>query len=626
MLRVRSIEELFEAAETLAYARPVTGRRLVILTNGGGPGVLAADELGQRGGELAQLAPETIRRLDSLLPPTWSRGNPIDIIGDADASRYSAALRAAAADAGFDAILALLVPTALVDGLDVARGLAAEAERLRRPVLTSWMGEDAVLAARRLFADSGIPTYGTPEAAVRAFMQMVEYDENQRSLMQVPASVPEGFEPQREVVGDIIRGALAAGRSILDQDEILAVLRAYSIPVVEARAAESAAEAASSARELGFPVALKIRSPDISHKSEVGGVALELDSEAAVTEAVLAMQARVRKLRPQAAITGFTVQRMVRRPKARELIAGAVEDPVFGPVVLFGAGGTSAELVRDMAVALPPLNMALAEQLVARTRVGRLLHGFRDVPAADLQVVHLTLVKISQLLADHAEIAELDINPLLADDEGVLALDARMRLAATPQTGAERLAIRPYPRELEEEAEIHGVKLLIRPIRPEDAPAHLEFFRRLSKQDQYLRFFRAVGELPQDHLARFTQLDYDREMALIATLQGPTGAQETLGVVHTSADADNTRAEFAIIVRSDWHGRGLGRLLMDRIIRYCRARGTARIVGETLIENRAMLGLARQLGFKSRTLVEDRLVELSLSLRPGSAAGSAGTG
>jgi len=617
MLRVFSIEDLFAAAETLARARSVSGRRLAILTNGGGPGVLAADELAALGGTLAQFGPETIRQLDAVLPPTWSRGNPVDIIGDADAGRYSAALRVIAGDPGYDAILVLLVPTALVDGLEVARSLAAGAGQLRVPVLTSWMGAEAAAESRRLFAASGIATYETPEAAVRGFMQVAEYEENQRSLMQVPASIPEGFAPRRDEVAGVIRSALAAGRTVLDEIELRAVLEAYAIPVVESRTATTPEAAAAGARSLGFPVVLKIRSPDLSHKSEVGGVALALDSEKAVLEAAREMLRRTETLRPGARIDGFTVQKMVRRPAARELITGTASDPVFGPIVLFGAGGTSAEVVRDRAVALPPLNLVLARDLVERTRVSRLLHGYRDVPAADLAAVHLTLVKISQLVTDHAEIAEFDINPLLADAEGVLALDARMRLEPSQRPGAARLAIRPYPRELEEQAEIGGVRLLIRPVRPEDAPAHVEFFAKLSTEDRYLRFFRAMHEIPPEHLARFTQLDYEREMALVAVSRGPSGKQETLGVVHVTTDADNADAEFAIVVRTDWQRRGLGRALLERIARYCRARGTGRLRGETLVENRAMLGLAQRLGFDCRAREGERVVDIVLPLDPG---------
>jgi acetyltransferase len=616
MLRVRTVEELFDAAETLAHARPVSGRRLAILTNGGGPGVLAADELASRGGELADLAADTLRRLDAVLPATWSRGNPVDIIGDADARRYASALRALGDDPGYDAILALLVPTALVESAEVAGALVAEAANMNRPILASWMGDGAMQEARRLFAEHGIPSYATPESAVRAFMQIVEYDENQRSLIQVPASIPEDFEPRRDVVNGILQSALAAGKSALEDEEVRAVLEAYALPVVETRIAGSAETAASCARELGFPVVLKIRSPDISHKSDVGGVALELDSESAVLDAARAMLARAKKLRPRACITGFALQRMVQRAGARELIVGASVDPVFGPVILFGAGGTGTELVRDTAVSLPPLNMTLAAQLVARTRIGRLLGGYRDVPAADMNAVCLTLVKISQLVADHAAIAEMDINPLLADAEGVLVLDARVGIAPSQGTGPDRLAIRPYPRELEEAANIGGVRLLVRPIRPEDAPAHQAFFGQVSRQDRYLRFFRAMNAIPPEELARFTQLDYDREMALVAVANEGTGKEETLGVVHVAADANNTTAEFAIIVRSDWHGRGLGRLLMERIIRYCRARGTGRLIGETLMDNQAMLGLARRLGFECRAVPGEHIVGLSLSLQP----------
>lgn len=615
MLRVDSIEELFDAAETLAHARPVRGSRLAILTNGGGPGVLAADALAARGGQLAELSAAARAALDGVLPATWSRGNPVDIIGDAGADRYTAALDALTRDADFDAVLVLLVPTALVDGVEVAHAVAARAAQLSLPVLCCWLGDGTAEPARRVLAEAGVPGYPTPEAAVRAFMQMVEFDRNQRALMQVPPSIPEAFAPRRELARAVIEAALAAGRDALDAAGVSTVLEAYAIPVVESRQVESPDAAAVAAAELGFPLALKLRSPEISHKSEVGGVALALESAQAVRAAAAEMQARVRRLRPDARIEGFVLQRMVQRRAAVELIAGMSDDPVFGPVLLFGAGGTATELIADKAVSLPPLDLALAADLVARTRISRLLQGYRERPAADLAALHLTLVKLSHLVTDHAEIAELDINPLLLDASGVLALDARIRIVPARAGGAERLAIRPYPRELESTVELAGTELLLRPIRPEDAPAHAEFFRRVSGEDKYLRFFRAMHDIPPEQLARFTQLDYDREMALVA-LQRHGTAPETLGVVHVATDADNRRAEFAIIVRSDWHGRGLGKLLLGRIIDYCRGRGTGRLVGTTLLENAAMLGLARRLGFTLRPVLNDRLVEMELQLAP----------
>jgi acetyltransferase len=615
MLRVHTIEDLFDAAETLAYARPLRGKRLVMLTNGGGPGVLAVDQLAAQGGVAASLSAPTLAGLDACLPHNWSRGNPVDIIGDAGADRYVKALRILLADPECDALLVMLVPTAIVDNLAVARGVAAELKETRKPVLTCWMGEQAVADARRLFAEAGIATYDTPASAVRAFMQMVEYEENQYSLMQVPASVPESFHPQTDEVRGIIRRALDAGREVLTEPEAKAVLAAYGIPVVPTRVAADAAEAAAAAEEIGFPVALKILSADITHKSDVGGVLLDIQSPAILEAAAAGMLARVRAANPDARIEGFSVQKMVSARRGQELIVGMAEDAIFGPIILFGHGGTAVEVVADRAVSLPPLNMALAAQLIERTRISRVLKGYRDVPPVDLDAVQLTLVKVSQLVTDHNEIIELDINPLIAGPQGVIAVDARIRLAGSRGSGPERMAIRPYPRELEERISLDGTELLIRPIRPEDGPAHAEFFARLSPRDVHFRFFRAVHDLSLEQLARFTQIDYDRELALIACARGPQGRPETLGVVRAVADADNTEAEFAIIVRPDWQRRGLGRLLMDRIIRHCRNRGTGRLVGQTLMDNEGMLRLAVEFGFRSRALPEDHVMYLELPLQ-----------
>lgn len=614
MLRVYSIESLFAAAETLAHARPVHGRRLAILTNGGGPGVLAVDHLVESGGVLAELEDDTIRKLDRLLPDNWSRGNPVDIVGDADPQRYLQAMRVMLGDRGYDALLVMLVPTAMVDNGAVARELVPEILDSRRPVLTCWLGGEGVAAARQVFAEAGVPGYDTPGAAVRAFLHMSEYQENQYSLMQTPASLPEDFEPRREPVRAVIDAALGAGREMLDEAEAKSVLAAYDIPVVQTLIAKDAEEAVEIAGRLGFPVALKVLSPDITHKSDVGGVVLDLDSADMLKKAAESMLDRIRTAKPKARITGFTVQPMARRPRAWELIVGVAEDSIFGPVLLFGQGGTSVEIIGDRAVSLPPLNMALAEQLVARTRISRLLRGYRDTPPADMRAIYLSLVKVSQLVCDHPEIIELDINPLLADAGGVLALDARIRLRAAAGRGVNRLAIRPYPRELEERLELGGTSLMIRPIRPEDEPAHQAFFRQLSPTDVYFRFFRAMNDLTHEQLARLTQIDYDREMALIATTLPADGRGETLGVARAVSDADGTEAEFAIIVRSDWHGRGVGHALMERLIHYCRARGIGRLVGQTLLDNEAMVTLARSLSFESRVDWQDHVVNLALRL------------
>lgn len=616
MLRVQTIEDLFSAAETLAFARPARGPRLLVLTNGGGPGVLVADHLTAEGGTLATLNSSTLARLDEFLPRTWSRGNPVDIIGDADAARYRKALQVLMASADYDGILVMLVPTALVDNVAVAQAVAEEARSVGKPVMTCWMGGEAVRAARKIFMQASVASYYTPEQAVRAFMQMVEYDRNQQSLMQTPASTPEVMTVNEGAVRHRLQKVLSTGCAMLTEPETKAVLEDYGIPSVSTCVAADVATAVAAAAQMGYPVALKILSPDLSHKSDVGGVQLDLGNSAALAAAADGMLNRIRQQQPQARIEGFTVQPMIHRPGSHELIVGMAEDPVFGPVLSFGQGGTAVEVLRDTAVALPPLNDLLADQLIQRTRVSGLLQGVRGAPPADLAAIRDVLLRVSQLIIDHPEIVELDINPLLADAEGVLALDARIRVQKAKISGAERLAIRPYPRDLEETVMLNDESLVIRPIRPEDEPAHREFFAAMNPEDLYFRFFRAVHDMTHGQLARFTQIDYDREMALIATRVRSDAMPETLGVVRAVADPDNVNAEFAIMIRSDWHHHGLGQVLMERIINYCRRRGTRRLVGQTLASNMAMQALARHFGFKSST-PSAGVINLELSLTTG---------
>jgi acetyltransferase len=417
-------------------------------------------------------------------------------------------------------------------------------------------------------------------------------------LMETPPSMPEQFTPDTETARKIIASALSEERDLLTEPEAKQVLAAYGIPVVDTRIGRDVEEAVRLAQELGFPVALKILSPDISHKSDVGGVMLNLESAEELRSAAKAMLARCRELRPQAQLTGFTVQKMVKRGGAYELIAGVSTDPVFGPVILFGQGGTAVETIADKAIALPPLNLKLARELVSRTRIAKLLAGYRDRAPIDHAALHLALVQLSQLIADIPQVVELDINPLLADEKGVIALDARIKVAPAQGAGTDRFAIRPYANELEEWIEFHGRRVLLRPIRPEDEPQHSAFLARIEPEDIHFRFFRMLRGFPHSELARLTQIDYDREMAFIATAKTVEGAPETLGVVRAIADPDNTSAEFAILVRSDLKGKGLGRTLLEKIVRYCRTRGTKELVGEVLAHNHRMLALASTLGFR----------------------------
>lgn len=614
MLRVYEIEDLFSAVETLARAKPLTGDRLAILTNGGGPGVMATDALVRAGGRLAVFSPGTMQRLDEMLPPTWSHGNPVDIVGDAPVERYVAALQALLDDAETDAILFIQAPVAIVSSERVAQACVPLLKDPKKTVLCCWLGVDAVASARDTFSNAGIPTYDTPEDAVDAFMQMVNYRRNQDLLMETPASLPVEFTPEADAVRQTVANALGAGRDLLTEPEAKAVLAAYGIPVVETRVAASAEGAAATATEMGLPVAVKVLSHDISHKSDVGGVVLDLDTPQAVKTAVEAMCRRIQDLRPDARIEGYTVQKMARRPGAHELIVGATTDPVFGPVILFGQGGTAVEIIGDRAVALPPLNENLARELVSRTRVAKLLAGYRNRPAANRDAIYRALMQVSQLIADIPEVQELDINPLLADERGVIAVDARIRVKQTIVKGPERLAIRPYPKELEEDVTLQERPLKLRPIRPEDEPQHREFFSRLDPEDVRFRFFRVLRTLRKSEFARLTQIDYDREMAFIATRRDAQGQPETLGVVRAIADPDNARAEFAIIVRSDLKGRGLGSLLMEKMIRYCRDRRTGELFAEALAENPAMQALARKFGFVVAPGSEEGLRSLSLRL------------
>ena len=614
MLRVDEIEDLFFAVETLARAQPVRGERMVIMTNGGGPGVMATDSLARRAGLVASLSPETLRRLDEVLPPLWSHGNPVDIIGDAPVERYVKTLEVLLDEPEADALLFIHAPTAIVRSERIAEACAPVLKAARKNVLACWLGADAVSRARDIFIEAGIPTYDTPEDAVDAFMQMVNYRRNQELLMETPPSFAIEPAPDTGTARRIIEGVLQENRAILTEPEAKSLLATYGIPVVETHIAGDPEEAAAVAEAMGFPVAVKVLSRDIPHKSDVGGVALDLDTPQAVVEAVAAIEQRVRALKTGARLDGFSVQRMARRPGAHELIIGVTTDPIFGPVMLFGQGGIAVEIIGDRAVALPPLNVNLARELVSRTRVSRLLAGYRNLPAANQDAIHATLIQISQLIADLPGIHELDINPLLADEHGVIALDARVRVEASALSGPARLAIRPYPRELEESVMFQGHPLMLRPIQPEDEPAHHDLFSKLRLEDIRFRFFRAVRELPRSDYARYTQIDYDREMAFIATREDTQGRAETLGVVRAIADPDNASAEFAIIVRSDLKGQGLGSLLMNKIIRYARDRGTGELFGEVLAENRGMQTLARKCGFTIASGADGGIRSLSLRL------------
>jgi len=615
MLRVFTTEQLFAAVETLAHAKPLHGERLAILANGAGPGVLAYDALVCGGGAAAEFSAETIERLGQVLPAA-ALANPLNLHGAADPGRYRQVLEILLQDTGTDAVLVVHAPSATVDSADVARAIAPLAKGASRNVLACWLGGDSVTSAREIASSAGMPTFDTPEDAVAGFLQIVHYRQNQNLLMQVPPSLSGIPASERGAARALVREALAGGRYLLSDPETKAILRAYGMDLVETRAAASVDEAVVAARSIGFPVAVKILSPDVMHKSDVGGVALDLDSEQAVRAAAERVRKRLAQLRPDARFEGFSVQAMARRPEGHELILGAATDPVFGPVILFGQGGIAVQVADDHAVALPPLNAVLARDTIARTRIARLLAGYRNRPPAAMDAIVAALVQVSRLVSDIPEIVELDINPLIADANGAIVLDARMRLALADRSGStlDRLAIRPYPRELEETIDFGGAPLLLRPVRPEDGAAHLRFFDALTPDDVRYRMFVRIRELQPSQLARFTQIDYDREMAFIATRTGADGLPETLGVGRVVADPDNVSAEFAVTVRSDLKGHGLGRILMQKLIDYCRSRGTREIVGEALPQNNRIIALVKKLGFTVEPTGEEGVRKFKLTL------------
>ncbi len=616
MLRVDTLEALFDAAQTLAHRRPLYGERLAIVTNGGGAGVLAIDALVRAGGMPARLSDATLAALDASLPATWSRGNPVDIIGDAPVARYEAALRVLLQAPEADGVLFMHAPTALVPAPEIAMATLPLLQASSKPVMACWLGGAVVEPARALYAAGGVPCYATPERATDAWLQQVHHARSQALLQQLCPAQVLSLRPDRSRVANLLLQAQREGRRWLDAVQASEVLGAYGIPVVPTGSARDEDEAAALAAHIGFPVALKIRSPQIVHKTEVGGVVLGLTSPEAVQAQARAMRERVLALQPQAQIDGFTVQTLVDRPGARELIVGITADPVFGPVLLCGAGGVEVELRPQHAIGLPPLNANLAAELLARTGLAPLLAAHRGRPPLDRQGVLDTLVRVSQLACDHPALADLDINPLLVDARGVLAVDARIRVHL-PDEAAAPLAILPYPQQLEARVRVAGEQVPVRPIRPEDGERLRDFYAQVSPADMRLRFFSVRREVPMSELARYSQIDYDREMTFIALApQVGTAPERIVAEVRAACDPDNRQAEFAILVDLAWRGRGLGRALLGKMAAYLRARGTGEMVGQCQGDNPAMAHLARSLGFEVAACeASSGLVDLRLDLQ-----------
>lgn len=607
VVRVSSITQLFASAQALSsHIRP-SGDRLAIVTNGGGPGVMATDRAVDLGVKLAALNPDTLDKLNAALPPTWSHGNPVDIIGDAAADRYSAAMQACLADEHVDGVLVMLTPQAMTRPTEAAEAVVAVAKQSSKPVIACWMGEAQVAEGRQRFKDAGIPHFSTPEPAVEVFSYLSAYYENQRLLMQTPGPIAKGTDPDVAGARLIIESALSQGRSVLTEVESKALLSAFRIPVAQTLIAREPTEAMLMAQQMGFPVAMKINSQTISHKSDVGGVRLGLSSGHAVRSAYSGMMTEVQNRVPGAKIDGVVIEPMLVRPNAREVLVGVTSDPVLGPVIVFGTGGVDVEAAQDRAVTLPPLNRFLVRDLLNRTRVIKLLGEFRNRPAADLDALEQVLLRVSEMVCELPWIKELDINPLLVDEHGALALDARV-IIAPRIPNADRyahMAIHPYPAHLVSSWQLpNGVDVVIRPIRPEDAELTQSFVRSLSEETKYFRYMDAVRELSQAMLVRFTQIDYDREMALLAVTV-VNGKEVELGVARYAINADGDSCEFAVVISDQWQKQGIAHKLMDVLMDVARAKGLRKMDGEVLKTNHRMLKLAASLGFKVAAHPED---------------------
>ncbi|MBI3140613.1 MAG: bifunctional acetate--CoA ligase family protein/GNAT family N-acetyltransferase [Rhodocyclales bacterium] len=599
VVRLNTVGQLFAAARALfSHFRP-RGHRLAIITNGGGPGVMAADHAAALGIPLAALSEATLHSLSEALPPTWSHGNPLDIVGDADPERYRAALAAVLADDQVDGVLVILTPQAMTDPQAAARAVIEVAKQSDKPLVTCWMGEEQVADSRRLFEGAGVPTFRSPEPAVELFAQVSAYYRNQQLLMQTPGSIAHLTQPHIESARLVIESALAEHRTVLNEMESKALLAAFHIPITQTVIARSATEAMVLAEEIGLPVAMKIASPDITHKSDSGGVRLNLANLQSVRAAWPDIQEEVRRNRPDAAIHGVAIEPMVVKPNGRELMIGVTRDEIFGPTITFGAGGAAVEVHKDRAVALPPLNSFLARDMIRSTRVYTLLGEFRQMPPVNLEAVEAVLLRVSEMVCELPWLREMDINPLIVDEHGAVAVDARIVVENVPpaQERYGHMAIHPYPSHLVTEYTLaDGTRMSIRPIRPEDADMEQEFVKGLSPETKYFRFMNTIRELTQTMLARLTQIDYDREMAFVA-IAVQDGKEVELGVCRYATNPDAESCEFALVVADTWQHRGVARRLMAALIDVARAKGLKYMIGHILANNDRMIKLVTNLGF-----------------------------
>ena len=615
-VRVRSFVELFSASKCLASRYRPVGKRLAIVTNGGGPGVLAADWVSELGLELGRLSPEAVARLLPEMPRLTTLNDLIDVSEEASADHYRAAIDAANQDRTIDGVLVVHSPKAGVDAADVAQVMADLQGKMGKPLLCCWMGDASVGQAREVLAKANIPSFRTPEAAVGAFGNIAIFYQNQQLLQQTPPPLSTLAQPDLEGARLLIENVLAERRKILTEMESKALLSAFHIPVTQTILARSANEAMMIATQLGYPVALKIDSPDISHKSDVNGVALNVLNATAVRDIYNTMIQSVAKLQPQARINGVTIQKMARNKRGREIYIGLKSEEPFGPVIAFGAGGTMIELINDQAMELPPLNQFLARRLIERSRVSETLGEWRGASAVDMDTLEHVLLRVSEMVCELPQLREMDINPIIIDETGAVAVDARIVIDSAPATARNyaHLAILPYPARYEQVWPLRGGgEYTIRPIQPDDAQMLQELVQGLSAESRYFRFVSSLKELPPGMLSRLTLIDYDREMALVAIHRerkaGPDGEiQETeriVGVSRYITNPDKTSCEFSLVVADDFNGKGLGSRLMLSIMEEARDKGLTEIDGLVLANNPGMLRLMGSLGFQIKPFPED---------------------
>jgi acetyltransferase len=607
VVRVQSVTQLFSAAKALSCGFHPSGNRLAIVTNGGGPGVMATDCASDWGLEIATLSPHTIDTLNKVLPVTWSHANPVDIIGDAQADRYRHAVKACMEDPNVDGVLTILTPQAMTKPLEAAKAVIEVSDQYSKPLLACWMGGVQVEEARNAFNIAKKPNFRTPEPAVEIFSFLSAYYQNQKLLMQMPGSLSHHLEPDVEGAHMIIEGALQERRKVLSEMESKALLAAFHIPVAQTLIAHSPNEALLIAQQLGYPVAMKINSPDITHKTDAGGIRLNLTNAQAVRGAYHEIIENVKHNRPDAKIEGISIEPMVVKPNGRELMVGVTNDPIFGPIITFGAGGTAVEVMADRSVALPPLNTFLVKDLIRKTRIAKMLLAFRQMPPVNQEALESVLLRVSEMVCELPMLMEMDINPLIVDETGSLAADARVVVEFRPPNPDRyaHMAIYPYPSHLIKNRQLaDGTDIVIRPIRPEDAELEQEFVHNLSEESRYFRFMNTVHELSDPMLVHFTQIDYSREMALIAVTE-EQGKETELGVTRYIINPDGESCEFALVVADCMRGKGLGRMLMVTLMDIARTKGLKSIEGEVLSNNASMLKLMERLNFTIIANLED---------------------